>query len=107
MTLYQSFKTGMVEITGLSKDALHIHFGLALFMALHVLLRRPVGSLLPWLGVLLLCLANEAVDVLADVPRLPTQDPLPDHLRDVFNTMIWPTLITLWGRFLRYDRSPE
>jgi hypothetical protein len=99
--LYQDLKVFMVELSGLSKDALHIHFGLLLFVAAHLVLRRGVGSLAPWFIVLALALVNETVDALSGTPRLPTQDPLPDHLRDMFNTMLWPTLIMLWGRFMR------
>ena len=99
MISYQDAKVALVELTHISKDALHIHFGLAIFIAAHLVLRRRVGSVWPWLIVLALCLANETIDVLSNLPRLPTQGPLPDHLRDIFNTMAWPTLIVLWGRF--------
>ena len=45
-----------------SHAVLHIHLGLAIYLLTSLVLRRPLGSLLPWLVVAALELANETSD---------------------------------------------
>lgn len=61
--MYDALKTDLADFLGISKDALHIHLGLAIFVALMLILRRAPSSLLPWLGVLAFELVNEAMDI--------------------------------------------
>ena len=50
--MYNDLKITISEAVGLSKDALHIHLGLAIFVALILVLRKSPASLVPWLGLL-------------------------------------------------------
>lgn len=88
----------MFSYAGMSRDALHIHIGIAAFFALHWLLRRPLGSRLPLAIVFVFCIAGEIVDI-HRVWRLGQwQQPL-ENLHDIANTMFWPLAFTAFGRW--------
>jgi hypothetical protein len=87
--LYNDIKTGLSDFLGISKDALHLHIGLALFFALAIILRRGPASILPWLGVLAFELVNEALDLRHN--GLSAEE-LVNSTRDLVNTMVWPTV---------------
>ena len=92
--MYNTLKTDLAAFLGISKDALHIHLGLAIFVALMLILRRAPSNLLPWLGVLAFELVNEAMDIFHWHEGAFSFE-IGDSLKDLINTMIWPTLIML------------
>lgn len=90
-------KVQIAELSGISRDALHIHLGLVAMLLAAALLRTGIGSLLVWLLVLLLTLANEAYDLWYEQwPELDLQ--LQEGARDVWNTMLQPTLLLILTR---------
>jgi len=93
--MYNALKTDLAEFLGITKDALHIHIGLAIFFGLAVLLKRSPSSLLPWLGVLGFELLNELMDIFHWHAGAFSFE-LGDSLKDIVNTMAWPT-IALFG----------
>ena len=96
--MYNTIKTNLSSALGLSKDALHIHFGLFIFLVLLLLFRRNPRSPVPWLGVLLFELANEVVDLLHDHGTFGSPD-IAEAARDIANTMFWPTIAYVIIRF--------
>lgn len=62
----QSIKLAIVSATGLSKDALHIYVGMAVYLTLIVGIRR-FRPYLGWLVVLIIACAGEWVDRLDDI----------------------------------------
>jgi hypothetical protein len=94
---YIDFKEWIVVATGLSKDALHIHFALLIMSVVAAASRRPS---IAWTVTLLFQLANEVMDFLG-----PATEPdwLARAAHDVANTMFWPTiaLIALRSKFSR------
>lgn len=98
MTFFQSTKLAIIEFTGLPQDALHIHVGLALFFGSALLLRWRVGGWRPWLLVLVATLAGEAWDM-RDNLSLDWGFRLASHWHDIWNTMLWPTLVMLGVRW--------
>lgn len=82
----------------MSKDALHIHLGLFVFLAAAFLLRRPLRSVWPWLSTLALELLNELLDVFHWHAGSFSFE-ITDNLKDVANTMFWPTVVFLFARF--------
>ena len=96
--MLNDLKTDLTGLIGLSRDALHVHLGLLVFLVAMLLLRRSPGSIVPWACVLVLQLVNELLDALH----------LPDGrlefivefgaIGDVVNTMLWPTIILLLVR---------
>ena len=95
--MWGSLKDLLVELAGVSKDALHVHIGLIAFFGATFLLKRSAASLLPWLVVLGLELVNEAMDlfVWGGQPGIAQWG---ESLRDLFNTMLWPTVLSLAAR---------
>src|SRR5512134_3996449 len=71
----QSVKLAMIAALGLSKDALHIYVGLAVFLLTALALRQSLRSLLPWLAVVVVALAGELFDALDDVRSLGREHP--------------------------------
>ena len=93
----QSLKLAIVELTGLSKDALHVYVGLAIFLAVAAISRKPLRSIVPWLAVLVVAIAGEVVDMIDDLSNLGHWR-WDASLRDVLNTLFWPTVLWLLGR---------
>ncbi|MBZ9676004.1 hypothetical protein [Mesorhizobium sp. ES1-1] len=85
------YKEPIVAFFGISKDALHIHFGLVAFAGIALLCRRRSRNplLIAWIAVLVLEVVNEALDYLDwNIFR-------PDMASDLINTMLWPSLYYL------------
>ncbi len=103
--MYNAIKTQFVEFVGISKDALHIHVGLVIFFGLALVLRRSLGSLIPWGGLLLLECLNEVLDLLHAHSAID----LEGSLKDLLNTMFWPTLVLVVARIfcLRSNKAPQ
>ena len=57
--MYNAFKTQLSDLLGISKDALHIHLGLAIYLIVVVVFRRPLASWVPWLALLGFEIVNE------------------------------------------------
>jgi hypothetical protein len=103
---YFELKDLISASTGLEKDALHIHAAIFIYLAAMAIFRRGRASGLPWLTVLLLELANEAYDVRHN--WVDGADwALSGSAKDLWNTMLWPTVLLLIGRHTRwFERSP-
>lgn len=97
---YQAVKFSLAESTGLAKDALHVYFGLALFLAVRLVWRRRGGWLLAWLAVLVMAVGGEWLDLRGEALAGALQ-PDSAHWHDVWNTMFWPTVLALVGRWLQ------
>lgn len=94
---YQMLKFALLWTTGLSRDALHIYVGLGVLLVSAALMRRPLGSLLPWLAVLAAACAGEALDLRDDL-RTMTTWAWQASAHDLWNTLFWPTVLTLLAR---------
>ena len=87
--------------TGWPMDTLHVIAGVTVQLVLAALFRTSLASRWPWLGVLLLELANEGYDLwLERWPSLGQQ--LGEGLRDLIGTMLLPSL--LWWVARRHPR---
>ncbi|HEX8643922.1 MAG TPA: hypothetical protein VF702_08420 [Allosphingosinicella sp.] len=96
MDWYQ-LKLLLLEATGLSRDALHILFGVAAQLLLAAVLRRSLASPLPWLGVLIAEAANEYHDLTGD--SFTEKEIWPDSLADLLVTMAIPSALLLLARY--------
>lgn len=103
--MYNALKTDLATFLGISKDALHIHLGLALFVGLILVLRRSPSSPLPWLTVLGFELANELMDIFHRHAGVWSFE-LGDSGKDLVNTMLWPTAILVLARLRLWGRRP-
>lgn len=88
--MYNDLKTIASETLGLSKDALHIHLGLAIFclVALVFFRSRPTSPW-PWIAALAAAVANEVLDLRG---HLGLVDYWFEGAKDIANTMLWPTI---------------
>lgn len=96
MSAVQAIKLAIVSTSGLSRDALHIYVGMAMFLAVAVSTRR-VRPYFAWLSVLALACLGECLDWRDDLADLGYWQ-WRDSLHDVLNTLFWPTVIMLMWR---------
>ena len=104
-SLFEARKVSVIEATGLDKDALHIYFGLTLFLVVRFLWRRRGGWVIAWLAVLAMACGGEWLDLNAEISRSSIQ-PDAAHWHDIWNTMFWPTVLLVVGRWLQPDADP-
>lgn len=99
--MLNDLKTELTELFFLSRDALHIHIGLGIYVLAMLIFRRGPASLVPWLVVMAFELINEILDTFHG-----------HHIwfdavgavRDVGNTMLWPTVALLMARWFGRKR---
>ena len=82
---------------GLSEDGLHIYVGLLLYVLLLKLMRRPPSDPLPLAILTFAALLNEGQDIKNWMEWGETVKLL-NSLGDVVNTVLIPTVATLWCR---------
>ena len=92
-----SYKIWLIDTVGLTNDAMHVHGSLLILCVSALVLRRRPDSLWCWLIVFIAELFNEYADLRGAAPGEATIDAA---LHDIYNTMFWPTLILILGRFL-------
>lgn len=92
--MYNALKTQLSEFLGISKDALHIHIGLIIFLVASLVLRRPLSSWIPWLSLLAFEVVNEFMDAF-HMHGGPSRMEIAGSLKDILNTMFWPTMMLL------------
>ncbi|RDV06347.1 hypothetical protein DXH95_02630 [Sphingorhabdus pulchriflava] len=97
---FQQFKMVALDATGLAKDALHIYAGMALFLTMRLLWRWRGGWVLAWLAVLAMACTVEWIDMKAEGAANALQ-PDAAHWHDIWNTMFWPSVLLLVGRWLQ------
>lgn len=95
---FQSVKLALVSATGLSKDALHIYVGLALFFAVALAWRKPVRTWLPWCSVLAAAVLGELLDARDDMVSFGRWRWWASA-HDVANTLFWPTVLVILSRY--------
>lgn len=87
-------KSWIGQVTGLPDSTLHAHAGMAILVLAALVLRRKPWNWRCWLTVLVIETINEAYDLLQ--PFYPTDEGnLPASWFDMWNTMLWPTVILL------------
>lgn len=97
-TAYADVKIFIEHYTGLERDALHIHLAILLYLCAMFVFRQTRRSRIPWLVVLAFEILNELFDL-----RWQQMQGAPlawhESLKDLWNTMLWPTVLLLIGRY--------
>lgn len=101
----QLLKLYFLEMTGLAKDALHIYAGMTVFIAVRLLWRWRGGWFIAWCAALALALGIEWLDMRAE-GQAGVPQPDAAHWHDVWNTMVWPTVLMIVGRWLHPQPKP-
>jgi hypothetical protein len=96
MDWYQ-IKLAAIEATGLSRDALHILFGIGGHLLAAMVLRRTLANLLPWLCVLIAEVLNEWWDL--NYEDWPDRSMWPESVQDLWVTMLVPTALLIVVRY--------
>lgn len=96
----QQFKHLAINFTGLSKDALHVYAALAIFISVRLIWRWRGGWALSWLATLAVALAVEWLDMRMEAVESNLQ-PDASHWHDIWNSMVWPTVLMLVGPWLQ------
>lgn len=106
MSIFQQAKLFLMESTDLAKDALHVHVALVLFLGACLLFGWKARQWKPWLLVLLAALVGEAWDIR---DSLADDDPLKfsGNWKDLWNTMVLPTVLLLAARYTNLFDKPE
>jgi hypothetical protein len=99
-SLFEARKVSVIETTGLDKDALHIYFGMTLFLVVRLAWRGRGGWVAAWLAVLAMACGGEWLDLTAEAGNAAIQ-PDTAHWHDIWNTMFWPTVLLIVGRWLQ------
>jgi hypothetical protein len=92
-----SYKIWLIDTVGLTNDAMHVHGALLILCVAALVLRRRPDSLWCWSIVFIAELFNEYADLRGAAVGEATMDAA---LHDIYNTMFWPTVILMLGRFL-------
>jgi len=103
---FQRLKVFLLDETGLAKDALHIYAGMAIFIAVRLLWRWGGGWIAAWLAALALACGAEYLDLRTEFSNSALQ-PDREHWHDIWNTMFWPTVLMLVGRWLQPEAKPR
>jgi hypothetical protein len=93
--LYTSITIWIGSNTGSTDMVLHIHAGMAVFLAARLITRRSLATPLPLACVYLAEAFNEGMD------RLGHGVWMPDTLSDILYTVFWPTALFLGLRWRR------
>jgi hypothetical protein len=68
-SLFEDRKSWLVTASGLDKDALHIYFGLALFILVRLIWRWRGGWFVAWAAVLAMACGGEWLDITAEASK--------------------------------------
>ena len=89
---YQEFKLLVVDVLGLSKDAIHVYLGLTVFFLTIAILRKGKIDLWAVAPVIVLALGMETID-LYDSYRYMDSMYWSNSIHDIINTTFWPLVI--------------
>jgi hypothetical protein len=103
LSTFQAIKHDLQSTVGLSKDALHIYVGLAVFLVTAAIARLGLRSIAPLVAALLVAILGEALDA-RDNFRTLGQWRVGASVHDVLNTLFWPLALWLLARYSRVFR---
>jgi cell shape-determining protein MreD len=103
---FQAFKIYLVSLTGLGKDAMHVHIGLAVFIIVRLLWRWRFGWTVAWLSALGAALTGEWLDIRSTIAGAEAMQPDQSNWHDLWNTMLWPSVLFILGRWLQPKAKP-
>jgi hypothetical protein len=100
VSVLQSAKLVLMELTNLGKDALHIYVGMGVMLVVAIGFKRSLSDWRPLAAVALASVAGEIWDVIDTFSHggRPRWDA---NWKDIWNTMFWPTILFGLARFTR------
>lgn len=104
MSPYQSIKPVLVELLGLSRDAIHMHVGFACFIAVVLLTKKSISSFKILIPGFLFSVLMELMDIRDDY-NLGRGPDIVAGIHDLINTNFIPLVICLMARMKRLKLS--
>lgn len=101
--MFHAAKIWLVDLTGVSRDALHIYVAIALFLCVRIMWRGPWGSVAAVVAVLAAALTGEWLDHQMELLQGGVCNPA-EHCHDLRNTMAAPFVLALALPWLRPRR---
>lgn len=98
VTAVQSVKLVILQLTGLSRDALHVYAGMFVFLLAAFVMRKSPRSLVPLLAVFSVAAGMEALDARDDLHVFGYWR-VDASFHDFINTVFWPTVVFLLVRY--------
>ena len=96
---WHDIKEHIVDAAGFSREAIHIHVGMALFLtALAVFWKLRRRWLLAWPALVSVAVGNEALDAV-DWVRWTGAINLEESVLDITHTILWPSIIAAAASF--------
>lgn len=96
-------KQRIVDVTGLARDTLHLHVGLALMLLVVLVFRKSLRSPWPWLAVVGFAALGEFLDRRDNLGGGGVWN-RHEGLKDFCNTIFWPSVLLLLARFTKVLR---
>lgn len=103
-SFYQNLKLTIISIVDLSKDAIHIHVGLAVFFLVVLLWKKGRFEIVCILPVLIIACLMEALDLRDDLNSLGYMR-WSASIHDIVNTVLWPVVLTFFARVKVIDTN--
>lgn len=101
--MFHTAKIWLVDVTGVSRDALHIYVAIALFLTVRILFRGWPGTVIALLVVAGAALTGEWLDHQVEMLNGGLCDRA-EHWHDLRNTMFGPFVLALALPLLRSGR---
>jgi hypothetical protein len=98
MSSWHQGKVFIEHTVAIEHDTLHVIVGMLLWLALALLLRRPITSWVPWLLVFAVILWSEIVDLWFEIWPEPGRQ-YGEGVKDLLLTMFVPTVLMLAARY--------
>ncbi len=98
MQIYQEFKLRVIDLTGLSRDAIHIYVGLFVFFSFVGFIRKGKIEPIALIPVFVVAAAMEVIDLYGNYQTMDSMY-WGNSLHDLVNTLFWPVVIVLLVRF--------
>jgi hypothetical protein len=95
---FQITKNFLVALTGISKNELHIHFGLIIMLCYSIFFHKRLGSFGPLITVFIFAFIGEWIDFCDDLIYHGYWRWL-SSIHDICNTIFWPCIFFLLFRF--------
>lgn len=101
---FQEIKLQIVELLGMSKDAIHIHIGMSVFFISLLVLGKGRIALKCLLPVFIVAFGMEVIDLIDDYNSVGYFRWI-NSLHDFINTSFWPVVIVVLERLFNRSRS--
>lgn len=102
--MYQDLKLRIIEITGLSRDAIHIYIGLLVFFSFVAVFRKGKIEPIAVVPVLFVAASMEIIDLYDNYLTMESMY-WANSVHDLINTAFWPTIIVLLVKYKRAFRQ--